>query len=70
VSGSHWPGSKVDVYFIQLLTTTTIGNENLSSGSFTWEGNIPSSAVVGTATIKVCSEGTTICKTTTITVAL
>jgi hypothetical protein len=71
VGGAYWPpNSNITIQFIELgvvtsqLTTETVG----SSGSFSWTGNIPSSALPGTATIKVCVSGTSNCMTKTITV--
>ena len=58
VTGTGWPGGqKVTITFIQAgVVTQQIGNQNVQSdGTFTWIGNIPSSALVGSATIRVCS---------------
>jgi hypothetical protein len=58
VTGTGWPGGqKVTITFIQAsVITQQIGNQNVQSdGTFSWTGNIPSSALPGTATIRVCS---------------
>ena len=69
VTGTYWPpGSTVTINYIQSgLVTTKIGNQNVQSdGSFSWTGNIPSSALPGSATIQVCSGS--VCKSFGITV--
>ena len=71
VTGSHWPGgSQVSITFIQLgVITKQIGSQSVqSSGTFSWTGGIPSAAVPGSATIRVCAGST--CVTAPITVAL
>jgi serine/threonine-protein kinase len=71
VSGTYWPpNSTVSIGFTELsVVSQQIGNQNVgSNGSFSWTGNIPSAALPGTATIKVCA-GSAPCMTTSITVA-
>jgi hypothetical protein len=60
----------VSITFIQLgVITKQIGNQNVqSTGNFSWTGGIPSAAVPGSATIKVCAGSTCVSKA--ITVAL
>lgn len=71
VTGSSWPaGSKVSITYIQLsVVTQSIGSQNVqSNGAFSWTGGIPSSALPGSATIRVCVQGTTTCINQAITV--
>ncbi|TMC35333.1 MAG: serine/threonine protein kinase [Chloroflexi bacterium] len=69
VTGTSWPsGSTVTITFIQTGLTKQIGNQNVqSNGAFSWTGGIPSSALPGTATIRVCAGST--CRNATILVA-
>jgi len=69
VTGSYWPpGSTVTITFIQVsVITKQIGNQNVqANGTFSWQGNIPSAALPGIATIRVCA-GTCLDKTITVT---
>ena len=62
-------GTQVSITFIQLgVISKQIGNQNVqSNGSFSWTGGIPSAAVPGAATVKVCAGST--CVSQPITVA-
>jgi serine/threonine protein kinase len=58
VAGSNWPaGGKVSIWFIQgLVDPNQIGGQNVqSNGAFSWTGGIPSYALPGSATIRVCA---------------
>jgi len=69
VAGTNWPtGTQVSITFIQLgVINTKVGNQNVEpNGSFSWQGNIPSAALPGSATIRVCSNSTCVSKTITV----